>query len=170
MNRRSVALAPVMALAAAGALLSSVPAHAVTQNPIVVCEDANNTIDADFTSNVATVKSSVYHGCVSLDAPSIVYGVVQPASGTVTGNPTLAGISVPDWKIKWYSAEAGLVATTDTDINTTYAGPLATAMVGTMTSTDPGVSITIGTASRACITVDKCTYYNTAVSSAYPYL
>jgi hypothetical protein len=167
--RRLTALLSTTALVTLGMAATSAPAHAaVPENPVVVCEDANNQIDANFTSNTAHVDPSIYHGCVSADAPSIVYGQVQPATGTATGSPTLATISVPHWKIKWYDAEATLVATTDIDINATYAGPLANEMVGTITSTNPLVSITVSTASRACPTTTQCTYYNTAATASFP--
>ncbi|MGW0606861.1 hypothetical protein [Streptomyces sp. NPDC002640] len=163
--RRLPALVSACTLAVIGMAATVTPSHAADpQNPVVTCEDANNEIDVNFTSNTANVKSSIYHGCVSVEAPSIVYGEVQPANGTATGSAGLVSISVPNWQVKWYDAQADLVATTDIDINATYVGPLATAMAGTMTSTNPQVSLTVGTASRACPSSSQCTYYNTAIS------
>ncbi|MEU1056930.1 hypothetical protein ABZ397_30820 [Streptomyces sp. NPDC005876] len=168
---RLTAILSVGTLTAMGMAATLTPAHAADpENPIVVCEDANNEIDVDFTADTAHVDTSIYHGCVSADAPSIVYGEVQPSNGTATGSAALAGVSVPNWKVRWYNAQDGLVATTEIDINATYVGPLSNLMVGTMTSTSPLVSLTVGTASRACPTSTRCTYYNTAVAGSMPIL
>ncbi|MEU5116007.1 hypothetical protein AB0G64_31430 [Streptomyces longwoodensis] len=114
------------------------------------------------TKPTVDVVKSIYHGCVSADVPSIVYGQVQPPAGTVTGSPALTSITVPSWKVKWYDAQAGLVATTEMDITATYTGPLPNVMAGAVTSSNPLFSLTGGTASRACPTSTRCTYYNSA--------
>ncbi|MEV5513194.1 hypothetical protein AB0L50_09735 [Streptomyces flaveolus] len=169
---RLTSLIPAAALAALGiAATVTLPAHAADpENPIVVCEDANNEIDVDFTTGAAHVNTSIYHGCVSADAPSIVYGEVQPSSGTVTGSPGLASVTVPDWEIKWYNAQNGLVGATEIDLTATYVGPLSNLMLGTVTSTNPLLSLSAGTASRACTTSTTCTYYNTAAAGQLPVL
>ncbi|MEU4746328.1 hypothetical protein AB0G02_38520 [Actinosynnema sp. NPDC023658] len=137
-------------------------AHAA-DNPMVVCEDANNEIDVNFTGNTAQVRTSIHHGCVSLEVPTIVYGRVQPTSGTATGSQSNATVTIPDWTIRFYDASDNWVATSRVDITATYLGPLANVMAGTMMSTNPNVHVTVGTASRACTTPTHCTYYNTAL-------
>ncbi|MFI9005861.1 hypothetical protein ACIGNX_01345 [Actinosynnema sp. NPDC053489] len=169
MHRRFTALLSAFALAALPAALATgtTPAHAADE-PTVVCEDANNVIEADFATNTAQVKTSIYHGCVSVDAPTIVYGRVQPASGTATGSQSTASITVPDWTIRYYDASDNWIATTHVDTTATYLGPLANVMTATMLSSNPLVQVTAGTATRACTTPTHCTYYNSAVA-VYPY-
>ncbi|MEU4770297.1 hypothetical protein AB0H12_44520 [Actinosynnema sp. NPDC023794] len=168
MRRRLIALLSAVTSVAVPAVVitGSTSAHAA-DGSTVVCEDANNTIEADFTTNTAQVKPSVYHGCVSVDTPTIVYGRVQPASGTASGSQSTASIAIPDWTIRYYDASDNWVATTRVDITATYIGPLANVMAGTMLSSDPLVQITVGTASRACATPNHCTYYNTAFTAKF---
>ncbi|MFI9005843.1 hypothetical protein ACIGNX_01250 [Actinosynnema sp. NPDC053489] len=164
--RHLTALLSALALAAPPAVVAGVaPAHAA-DNPMVVCEDANNEVDVDFTGNTAQVRTSIYHGCASLEIPTIVYGRVQPASGTATGSQSNVSIAVPDWTIRYYDASDNWVATTRVDITATYLGPLANVMAGTVLSTNPDVQIAVGTAGRACTTPTHCTYYNTAAYAA----
>lgn len=164
MRRRLAALLSTAALTLvpAAVVTGATPAHAA-DNPTVVCEDANNEIDVNFTGNTAQVRTSIYHGCASVDAPTIVYGRVQPASGTATGSQSNATVTIPDWTIRYYDASDKWIATTRVDITATYLGPLANVMAGTMLSSNPLVQIVVGTASRACSTPTHCTYYNTAI-------
>ncbi|MFI9006168.1 hypothetical protein ACIGNX_02905 [Actinosynnema sp. NPDC053489] len=170
MRRRLTALLSTVALAALPAALitGTTTAHAADE-PTVVCEDANNVIEADFTTNTAQVKTSIYHGCVAVDAPTIVYGRVQPTSGTATGSQSNASITVPDWTIRYYDASDNWIATTHVDITATYLGPLANVMTATTLSTNSVVQVTAGTASRACPTPTHCTYYNSSWAASYPY-
>jgi hypothetical protein len=164
MRRRLSVLAAAGTLALFGSLAAAVPAQASTtpQNPTVVCEDANNELDVNFHSNTASTDNSIYHGCVSVDAPQIVYGEVKPRPGTVTGTPSLATINIPDWTIVWYDANDDEVTQSRFDVTFTYLGPVPQVMLGTMVATDPLLQASGGTASRACQTNDLCSYYNTA--------
>ncbi|MGW0607664.1 hypothetical protein [Streptomyces sp. NPDC002640] len=166
---RIAALLPAGVFALSAAFVSAAPAQAdEPENPLVVCEDANNEIDVNFQGGTAGTETSIWHGCVSAQFPSIVYGEVQPRPGTVTGTPSAATVNIPQWKVVYYDANDDEVAETVLNVTVTYLGPLPQVMVGTMLATDPSLQVTAGTASRACRTGDLCTYYNTALAIAAP--
>ncbi|HWU08614.1 MAG TPA: hypothetical protein VN520_19915 [Streptomyces sp.] len=164
MRRRLSLLASAGALALSGSLAAAVPAQAdEPENPSVVCEDANNEIDVNFQGSTASTDTSIYHGCVSVDFPQIVYGEVKPRPGTASGSPSAATINIPGWTVVWYDANDDEVADSQFNVTFTYLGPIPQVMVGTMVATDPLLQAGAGTASRACQTSNLCTYYNTGI-------
>jgi hypothetical protein len=169
MRRRLSVLASAGVLALFGSLAAVIPAQAEDpENPLVVCEDANNEIDVNFQGDNASTDTSIYHGCVSVDFPQIVYGEVEPRPGTAGGTPSSATIHIPDWTIVWYDADNDAVAESRLNVTLTYLGPIPQEMVGIMVATDPALQVGSGTASRACQTSDLCTYYNAAFTAVFP--
>jgi hypothetical protein len=159
MQRRLAAVVPIGVLALL-ASLATAPAHAEEPAPTVVCEDANNEINVNFTSGAADVNSTVFHGCVSPNIPSLVIGVVQPRPGTATGTPTDVSINVPKWTIFWYDTNNNKLTETVSNMTFTYIGPLPHEMAALALASHQTV-ISAGTATRTCPTSNECTYYNT---------
>lgn len=137
----------------------SAQADSLPQNPIVVCANAANQIDADFASGEATVNSTVWHDCVSVSIPAIVRGIVEPTNANASGAPVNAVITAPQWKISWYNSADQKIAESTGSLTYTYLGPLANVMAAVIVDGNLN-EVGAGTASRVCATPDQCTYDN----------
>jgi hypothetical protein len=168
--RRILRIPAAAAIVGVLSALAIAPAQsdATLSSPLVVCEDANNEVDVNFTGGTANTATSIFHGCVSVDIPSIVYGEVRPKPGIVSGSPSAATVSIPQWTIDWYNASDTKVAESVLDLRFTYIGPLPQEMVATALATDPDVELGVGTASRACQPASQCTYYNQMARLSVP--